>query len=134
MRKENAPFEVLYKRGKTQLLHYLGPKDSSDNHTPLLILYAPINRFHIMDISQEKSVVRNLTSEGLDVYLLDWGYPSWEDSSLSLSLDDYVNYVQDAVQSLKNMACVDKISILGYCWGGIIALIMQQETMKTLEA
>jgi polyhydroxyalkanoate synthase len=87
-----------------------------------------------MDISQEKSVVRNLTSEGLDVYLLDWGYPSWEDSSLSLSLDDYVNYVQDAVQSLKNMACVDKISILGYCWGGIIALIMQQETMKTLEA
>jgi polyhydroxyalkanoate synthase len=134
MRKENAPFEVLYKKGKTQLLHYLGPKDSSDNHTPLLILYAPINRFHIMDISQEKSVVRNLTSEGLDVYLLDWGYPSWEDSSLSLSLDDYVNYVQDAVQSIKNMACVDKISILGYCWGGIIALIMQQETMKTLEA
>lgn len=131
MGKENAPFEVLYKKGKTRLLHYLGPKDSRDNHPPLLILYAPINRFHIMDISQEKSVVRKLMSEGLDVYLLDWGYPSWEDSSLSLSLDDYVNYVQDAVQSIKNMACVDKISILGYCWGGIIALIYAARIMKT---
>jgi polyhydroxyalkanoate synthase subunit PhaC len=134
MRKENAPFEVLYKKGKTQLLHYLGPKDSSDNHTPLLILYAPINRFHIMDISQEKSVVRKLMSEGLDVYLLDWGYPSWEDSSLSLSLDDYVNYVQDAVHSIKNMACVDKISILGYCWGGIIALIYAARNNENLRS
>ena len=117
-----APFKLVSKKGKTRLLHYLSsPKDSSNNRTSLLILYAPINRFHIMDIGQDKSVVRKLMSEGLDVYLLDWGYPSWEDSSLSL--DDYINYVQDAVQSIKNIACIDKISMLGYCWGGIIALI-----------
>ena len=40
-----APFEVVSKKGKTRLLHYLNsPKDRSNNHTPLLILYAPINR------------------------------------------------------------------------------------------
>ena len=85
-----------------------------------------------MDIGQDKSVVRNLMSEGLDVYLLDWGYPSWEDSSLSL--DDYINYVQDAVQSIKNIARIDKISMLGYCWGGIIALIYGATNNENLRA
>ena len=128
-----APFEVVSKKGKTRLLHYLNsPKDMSNNHTPLLILYAPINRFHILDISQDKSVVRKLMSEELDVYLLDWGYPSWEDSSLSL--DDYINYVKDAVQSIKNIACVDKISMFGYCWGGIIALIYAARNNENLRS
>jgi polyhydroxyalkanoate synthase subunit PhaC len=74
-----------------------------------------------MDISQERSVVRSLLSKGLDVYLLDWGYPGWEDSSLSLT--DYVNYVRDAIQDIKDKTGKSKVSILGYCWGGIIALI-----------
>src|SRR5215472_10215913 len=64
------------------------------------MIFAPINRFHIMDISQERSVVKRLLSEGLDVYLLDWGYPGWEDSSLSLT--DYVNYVRDAIEDIKD--------------------------------
>ena len=88
--------------------------------------------FHILDISQDKSVVRKLMSEELDVYLLDWGYPSWEDSSLSL--DDYINYVRDAVQSIKNIACVDKISMFGYCWGGIIALIYAARNNENLRS
>ena len=74
-----------------------------------------------MDISQERSVVKRLLSEGLDVYLLDWGYPGWEDSSLSLT--DYVNYVRDAIEDIKDKTGKNKVSILGYCWGGIIALI-----------
>ena len=74
-----------------------------------------------MDISQERSVVRSLLSKGLDVYLLDWGYPGWEDSSLSLT--DYVNYVRDAIQDIEDKTGKNKVSILGYCWGGIIALI-----------
>jgi polyhydroxyalkanoate synthase len=117
-------FDTMSVRGKTRLLHY----KSIDKHTqgqepahPILMIYAPINRFHIMDISQERSVVKSLLSKGLDVYLLDWGYPDWEDSSLSLT--DYVNYVRDAIQDIIDKTDTNKVSILGYCWGGIIALI-----------
>jgi polyhydroxyalkanoate synthase len=119
-----SPFDTMSVRGKTRLLHY----KSINKHTqdiepahPILMIYAPINRFHIMDISQERSVVKSLLSNGLDVYLLDWGYPGWEDSSLSLT--DYVNYVRDAIQDIKDKTGKGKVSILGYCWGGIIALI-----------
>ena len=112
-----SPFDTMSVRGKTRLLHY----KSINKHTqdiepahPILMIYAPINRFHIMDISQERSVVKSLLSNGLDVYLLDWGYPGWEDSSLSLT--DYVNYVRDAIQDIKDKTGKGKVSILGYCW------------------
>jgi polyhydroxyalkanoate synthase subunit PhaC len=140
-----TPFYTMSVRGKTRLLHYKSKEDTQDHkninkHTqdqepahPILMIYAPINRFHIMDISQERSVVKSLLSKGLDVYLLDWGYPGWEDSSLSLT--DYVNYVRDAIQDIKDKTGKNKVSILGYCWGGIIALIysaLNNENVRNL--
>jgi poly[(R)-3-hydroxyalkanoate] polymerase subunit PhaC len=97
-----TPFDTISVRGKSRLLHYksinknIESKDRGDARThSILIIYAPINRFHIMDISQDRSVVKKLLSHGLDVYLLDWGYPGWEDSGLSLI--DYFNYVKGAI-------------------------------------
>lgn len=121
-----APFEVIYRKGKMRLLHY----HRHDHHTsksakkqqPLLIIYAPINTFHILDLNPRRSVIRDLlASTGLDIYLLDWGYPDWDDNLLSL--EDYLGYVKDAVEVVKDQTKENKISILGYCWGGIIALI-----------
>ena len=115
-----ASFDVVYTKGKTRLLHYHSLNSSNESDKPLLLICAPINKFHIMDISKDRSVVRNLLSKGLDVYLLDWGFPDWSDSGLSL--ENYVDYVQDAVRVIKDKSNLDKISILGYCWGGIISL------------
>src|SRR5215208_6455954 len=127
-----APNDVVYKKGKVRLLHY-----HQNNHErkgnespylhqqqppqPLLIVYAPINQFHILDLNSNKSVVRNLLSNGLDVYLLDWGYPGLEDSRLTLT--EYVDNVHEAIQAIKQQAGAEKVSIVGYCWGGIFALI-----------
>ena len=122
-----APFDVIYRKGKARLLHY--HKDDQENSStikkqkqPLLIIYAPINTFHILDLNPRRSVIRNLlTSSGLDIYLLDWGYPDWSDNHLSL--EDYLGYVADAVKVISEKTSADRISILGYCWGGIFALI-----------
>ena len=133
---ELSSHDIIYLKGKTRLLHYhdIGEKEGErkKNSKPLLIIYAPINRFHIMDLNPKRSVVRNLLSNGLDVYLLDLGYPTKEDDKLSLN--DYVDYIKDAVQAILKKEKEGeeqqgqrqenkKISILGYCWGGILALI-----------
>ena len=127
---ELSSHDIIYLKGKTRLLHYhdIGEKEGErkKNSKPLLIIYAPINRFHIMDLNPKRSVVRNLLSNGLDVYLLDLGYPTKEDDKLSLN--DYVDYIKDAVQAILKKGegegqRKEKISILGYCWGGILALI-----------
>lgn len=98
---ELSGHDTIYLKGKTRLLHYhsiIKEKDETRYKPPLLIVYAPINRFHIMDLNAKRSVVRNLLSNGLDVYLLDLGYPTKEDDNLSL--EDYVHYVKDSVQSV----------------------------------
>ena len=48
---------------------------------------------------------------------------------------DYVNYVRDAIQDIKDKTGKNKVSILGYCWGGIIALIysaLNNENVRNL--
>jgi polyhydroxyalkanoate synthase len=115
-----APFDVVYRKGKARLLHYRGD-NSAEKKQPLLIIYAPINTFHILDLNPDRSVVRDLlASNGLSIYLLDWGYPDWTDNHLSL--EDYLGYVDDAIKLVKDQTKENKVSILGYCWGGIFAL------------
>ncbi len=134
LRKEShlAPFDIVYRKGKARLLHYRITDQETSSSTitvekkqqrqPLLIIYAPINTFHIMDLNPRRSIVRDLlTSGGLDIYLLDWGYPDWSDNNLSL--EDYLGYVADSIKIVKDQTHADKTSILGYCWGGIFALI-----------
>ena len=134
-----APFDVVYAKGKARVLHYRKydqeavtassystmekeEEEEGERQQPLLIIYAPINTFHIMDLNPRRSIVRDLlASGGLDVYVLDWGYPDWSDNHLSL--DDYLEYVADAVRIVKEKSRADKTSILGYCWGGIFSLI-----------
>jgi polyhydroxyalkanoate synthase len=119
-----SPFDVVYRKGKTRLLHYrgYGQETPAAKKQPLLIIYAPINTFHILDLNPRRSVVRDLlASGGLDIYLLDWGYPDWSDNRLSL--EDYLGYVSDAVKVVQDQTKESKTTILGYCWGGIFALI-----------
>ena len=155
-----APYDVVFAKGKSRLLHYYDNSNSDkkvvtdhDHHhhvrsqsslppfasleqqrrPPVIITYAPINRFHIMDITPNRSVIRALLSRGLDVYLLDWGYPELEDSSLSLS--DYLSYLNDAIGVIKDKTGIDKISLLAYCWGGIIGTIyaaLNNDNLKSL--
>ena len=114
-----TPFDIEYVKEKTRLLHYhdIATKDDDNNTNndkgqakrnkkPVLITYAQINRFYIMDIRADISIIRNLLSNGLDVYLLDWGYPSLEDSSMSVN--DYVNYVRVAVEYIKGKTEFEK--------------------------
>jgi polyhydroxyalkanoate synthase len=106
---------MVYKKGKTRLLHYRGSgQETLAKKQPLLIIYAPINIFHILDLNSKRSVVRDLlASNGLDIYVLDWSYPDWRDNDLSLK--DYLGYVDSAVKVAKDQTKESKISILGYC-------------------
>ena len=56
---EVTQHDVVFEVDKTRLLHYK-PLTEKQHKTPLLISYALINRYHILDIQPEKSWVRNL--------------------------------------------------------------------------
>ncbi len=116
---EVTPYDIVQKMDKTRLLHYK-PITEKQYKTPLLISYALINRYHILDIQPEKSWVRNLLKQGFDVYMLDWGTPTSMDKYLDF--DDYINgYLDSYVEHIKDESSVESISLQGYCTGGTIA-------------
>lgn len=91
--------------------------------TPLLIIYAFINRNYIFDLLPDSSIIRNFQRQGFDVFATDWGTPSTYDKELTLG--HYVNnYLASALDCIKEHSHSDKVSILGYCWGGDLALML----------
>jgi polyhydroxyalkanoate synthase len=62
-----------------------------------------------------------LLEAGLDVYLIDWGYPDRADRYLTL--DDYINgYIDRCVDVIRKRHGLDKINVLGICQGGTFSL------------
>ena len=80
-----TPADVVYTEDKMKLLHYRSLVDKKKLHsTPVLIVYALINRYIMLDLEPGRSFIQNLLNEGLDVYLIDWGYPTGADRYLGL--------------------------------------------------
>src|SRR4030065_1515802 len=116
-----TPSKVIYSEDKMRLIHYT-PAVPKTHPVPILIVYALVNRYYILDLQPDKSVIKNLLKEGFDVYVIDWGYPSGPDRYLTL--DDYVNgYLHNSVEKIKEMCGLDKITLLGVCQGGTFSIM-----------
>lgn len=114
-----TPSEVVYTENKLELLHY-EPQTEEQSDTPILIIYALINKPFILDLQPDRSVVQRLLEAGHDVYLIDWNEPSRLDSVLTL--DDYVNrYIANCVDVVCDRSGRESINVLGYCMGGTMA-------------
>jgi len=115
-----TPREVVYRDDKVILYRFKSPTEISLN-IPVLIVYALVNRPFMVDLQEDRSLVANLLKLGLDIYLIDWGYPTRADRYLTL--DDYLNgYVNDCVDIIRTQHGLDKINILGICQGGTFSL------------
>ncbi|MFN3654507.1 MAG: alpha/beta fold hydrolase, partial [Candidatus Nitrosotenuis sp.] len=118
---ESSPYDVVYEEDKVRLLHFR-PLVEKQVKVPLVISYAIINRYHILDIQPKKSWVRKLLEGGIDTYMIDWGNPS--NINKYLDFDDYVNtYMDNCIEYVKNETDNKSVSVQGYCTGGTIATI-----------
>jgi len=129
-----TPRVEVYKEDKMTLYRYSAPGDVVQKSTPLLIVYALVNRPYMTDIQEDRSTIRNLLAHGQDVYLIDWGYP--DESDQAMTMDDYINgYIDNCVDVIRRRHKIDKINILGICQGGSFSLCytsMHQEKIKNL--
>lgn len=116
-----TPHEVVLQEDKAQLLHYT-PLREDYSRVPTLIIYALVNRYYMLDLQQDRSMVRNLLGAGLDLYLLDWGYPSKADRYITL--DDYINhYMDEVIDFIRKRNKVQKVNLMGICQGGTFCTI-----------
>lgn len=116
-----TPYDVVYQQDRVKLKHY---KTSIKKkiRTPLLLIYALINRETMLDLQPGRSVVENFLAQGVDVYMIDWGYPTRKDRYLGI--DDHVNvYINDFVDIIRERNNVPKINVMGICMGGTFSVI-----------
>ena len=127
--------EAVYAEDKLILYHFKPHvKAKKVNKTPVLIVYALVNRPYMTDLNEKISFVRGLIESGQEVYLIDWGYPDRADKFTTM--DDYINgYIDRCVNTLRRRHKVDNVNILGICQGGAFSLCyasLHPEKVKNL--
>ena len=112
--------EEIWREDKVVVYRFKGARAPTAK-VPILIVYALVNRPYMVDLQDDRSLVKNLLAHGEDVYLIDWGYPDGADRWLTL--DDYINgYIARAVDAVARHRRVRKINVLGICQGGAFSL------------
>lgn len=119
----STPYEVVYEEDRVKLKHYAqAPQAKEPMKTPLLIVYALINRETMLDLQPERSVVKNFQANGINLYMVDWGYPTYKDKFLTI--DDHVNgYMDNIVDFVLKREKVEKINLMGICMGGTFSVM-----------
>lgn len=116
-----TPKTEVYAEDKLKLYRYNRDTEATYK-TPVLIVYALVNTYKMLDIQPDRSYIKNLLDAGLDVYLIDWGYPSKSDKYLSI--DDYVSgYINNCVDFIRKKHRIEKLNILSICQGGTLSVI-----------
>ena len=115
-----SPKEVVWQRGKAQLWHYQSP--GVTRRPPVVIVMSLISRSYILDLRPGNSFVEQLLRRGFDVFMVDWGVPDAADARNRL--ETYVDgYLPDAIEAACTEAEATDITMLGYCLGGVLALL-----------
>ena len=128
-----TPYDVVWEEDRVKLKHYR-PTTEPSLKTPLFIVYAQVNRETMLDLQPGRSVVETFLAAGLDIYMLDWWYPTRKDRYLNL--DDHVNgYIDGAVDFILEKHGIDQLNIMAICQGGTMSVMyaaLHPEKIKNL--
>ena len=112
--------DEVWRSGKLRLYRYRSIS-GTPGAVPLLVVYALVNRPYMMDLEPDRSLIRGLLSRGLDVYLIDWGYPDGSDRFTTL--EDYLEgQLVECVDEILKVRGLDALNLLGVCQGGVFSL------------
>lgn len=115
-----TPYDVVYESDRVKLKHYK-PAEVKYN-TPLFVCYAMVNRETMLDLQSDRSVVQTFLNAGLEVYMMDWSYPTRKDRYLTLS--DHVNgYIDEMIDFVLEKHGIPQVNLMGICMGGTLCVM-----------
>ncbi|MBU3598070.1 class I poly(R)-hydroxyalkanoic acid synthase [Polynucleobacter bastaniensis] len=110
--------QVVFRNDLFELIQYT-PLTETVFERPYLMVPPCINKYYILDLQPDNSVVRYMVEQGHTVFLVSWKNP---DASMSkVTWDDYVgDGVIKAIEVVKDIGGTDLINVLGFCVGGTL--------------
>ncbi|WP_113912419.1 PHA/PHB synthase family protein [Roseovarius dicentrarchi] len=115
-----TPGKVVYRSHLIELIQY-SPQTETTTIEPILIVPAWIMKYYILDLSPHNSLVNYLVGEGFTVFMISWRNPDAEDRDLGM--DDYLNAVGDALDTIGAAVPDTPVHGVGYCLGGTLLSI-----------
>ncbi|MDW5377101.1 class I poly(R)-hydroxyalkanoic acid synthase [Halomonas sp. HP20-15] len=114
-----TPGEVIYENELIQLIQY-APTTEQVFKTPLLVVPPWINKYYILDLRSDNSLMRWLVDQGHTVFLISWRNPGREQRDLTWA--DYMQLGPIAAMGAIEQACGEKsVNLFSYCVGGTLA-------------
>ncbi|MES2106585.1 MAG: class I poly(R)-hydroxyalkanoic acid synthase [Pseudomonadota bacterium] len=109
---------VVFENKLFQLIQYT-PLTKTVHQRPLLMVPPCINKFYILDLQPENSVVRYAVEQGHTVFLVSWANPG--EAMADVSWDDYIeDGAIKAIHLAQEISKQKEINGFGFCVGGTI--------------
>lgn len=116
-----TPRDVVYSENSLELLRFR-PTRKRLHKTPILIVPSLICRYYVLDLMKEHSLIEHLVDQGYDTWVIDWGVPGEEHGTFAL--EDYVGtFLRRCARQVMRKSGRPRISVLGQCLGGVLALM-----------
>jgi polyhydroxyalkanoate synthase len=113
-----SPGAVVFRNDVFELIQYT-PQTNKVREVPLLMVPPTINKYYVLDLAEQRSLVEHLVANGQQVYCISWRNPDARHADWDL--DTYGQAILDAMQTSKEISGSDKVAMLAVCSGGMIA-------------
>nr|MEA2797498.1 poly[(R)-3-hydroxyalkanoate] polymerase subunit PhaC [Phenylobacterium sp.] len=113
-----APGKVVFRNEIIELLQF-SPTTETVCEIPLVIFPPWINKFYILDLRPENSMIRWLSAQGVTVFVASWVNPTAE--LAGRTFEDYMREgIYAGTQAAMNQCGTDRVNTVGYCIGGTL--------------
>ncbi|WP_164659960.1 alpha/beta hydrolase [Tropicibacter sp. Alg240-R139] len=111
-----TPGEVVYRNRMIELIQY-SPATESVHETPIVLFPPWINKFYILDLKAQNSMVKWVTEQGYTLFVVSWVNPKAELADVGME-----DYIQEgflaAIETAKEICKVKQVNTVGYCIAG----------------
>ncbi len=113
-----APGQVVYQNEVMQLIQY-APSTANVYRKPLLIVPPWLNKFYVLDLQAQRSLVQWWVAQGFTVFMI-----AWVDPDERLACRNFEDYLRDgplaALDAIEQATGEREVNAVGYCLGGAL--------------
>ena len=111
-----TPGEVVFRNHMFELIQY-APSTEKVHATPLIIFPPWINKFYILDLKDQNSLIKWIVDQGFTLFVVSWA--NADESYRDIGMTDYVeDGFLTAFETVREICAVEKVNAVGYCIAG----------------
>ncbi|WP_239552584.1 class I poly(R)-hydroxyalkanoic acid synthase [Oceanisphaera litoralis] len=113
-----TPGEVVFRNEVFELIQY-GASTETVHQTPLLVIPPFINKFYILDLKEQNSMVGWLRDQGHTVFIMSWRNPGKDQAGIGFP-DLIHSGTMEAIRVIEQITGEKEVNAIGYCIGGTL--------------